>query len=495
MNLLSATFWTSLAGAVLLCLIPKEKKMAIKVIALTTGSICLTLSLLVYFGYDKELGGLQFVLKRPWIPEMGMSFHVGADGINLPLVLLTGFIMFTGILIAWNVEDRTKEFFILFLTLVTGVFGVFVSMDLFLLFIFYELAVVPMYLLIGVWGSTRKEYGAMKLTLYLLVGSAILFVGMLALYVESGMRTFDLLELSNAHFQRNFQIIVFPLVFVGFGILAGMWPLHTWSPVGHVAAPTSVSMLHAGVLMKLGAYGCFRVAMVLFPEGARFWLPWVAMLATVNIVYGSMVAMVQRDFKFVIGYSSVSHMGFVLLGLASMNEVGITGAVLQMFSHGIMTGLFFAIVGRMVYDRTHTRDMEVLGGLAEPLPFANFCFIVGGFASMGLPGLSGFIAELQILIGTWRAYPILAALTGIGIVVTAAYILRVMHKVFYKEPAMEFHHLTPITGFEKLAGIILVANLIMIGLYPSIMINLIRSSVEPLVQTLFPIGIGLKASL
>jgi NADH-quinone oxidoreductase subunit M len=235
--------------------------------------------------------------------------------------------------------------------------------------------------------------------------------------------------------------------------------------------------------------------MVLFPEGARFWLPWIAMLATVNIVYGSMVAMVQRDFKFVIGYSSVSHMGFVLLGLASMNAVGITGAVLQMFSHGIMTGLFFAIVGRMVYDRTHTRDMEVLGGLSGPLPFANFCFIMGGFASMGLPGLSGFVAELQILIGTWRTYPLLAALTGVAIVVTAAYILRVLHKVFYGDLPDKFRYLTPITGFEKVAGIILVANLVIIGLYPSLMIDLIYSTVEPLVRTLFPVGIGLKASI
>jgi len=252
-----------------------------------------------------------------------------------------------------------------------------------------------------------------------------------------------------------------------------------------VAAPTSVSMLHAGVLMKLGAYGCFRVAICLLPQGAVFWLPWVAILATVNIVYGSMVAMVQRDFKFVIGYSSVSHMGFVLLGLASMNPIGVSGAVLQMFSHGIMTGLFFAIVGRMVYDRTHTRDLDELGGLSGPLPFANFCFIVGGFASMGLPGLSGFVAELQILIGTWRRYPLLAALTGIGIVVTAAYILRVMHKVFYGNLGEKLHPLEPITPLEKVAGVILVTNLILIGLFPSVMVNLIYTTVEPLVRGLF----------
>jgi len=496
MNILSATFWASLTGALVICFLKKEQRTTIKMVALVTSVICLGLSLSAYFGYDQSAGGgFQYVLKQPWIPEMGISFHVGANGISLPLVLLTGFIMFTGVLIAWNVDDRTKEFFILFLILVAGVFGVFVSLDLFLLFIFYELAVLPMYLLIGNWGSVRKEYGAMKLTLYLMAGSAVLFLGMLALYVESGIHSFDLIELARVQFPRNFQILVFPLVFVGFGVLAGLWPLHTWSPVGHVAAPTSVSMLHAGVLMKLGAYGCFRVAIVLFPEGGQFWLPWIAILATVNIVYGSMVAMVQRNFKYVIGYSSVSHMGFVILGLASMNEVGVSGAVLQMFSHGIMTALFFAIVGRMIYDRTHTLEMDELGGLSGKLPFANVCFIIGGFASMGLPGLSGFVAELQILIGTWRAYPILAALCGIGIVVTAAYVLRVLHKVFYGEPSDKVLHLAPITGFEKVAGVVLVSLLIIIGLYPSIMVDLIQSSVNPIVSNLFPPGSSLRAGM
>ena len=484
MNLLTLTFWTSLAGALVILLLKKEDYTRIKRTAAVAGFITLFLSFLAYFQYDLRMGGFQFVLKRPWIPALGIDFHVGADGISLPLILLTGFIFYTGVLISWNVNDRPKEFFFLFLTLVSGVFGVFVSLDLFLLFVFYELAVLPMYLLIGVWGSTRKEYGAMKLTLYLLVGSAMIFIGMLAIYFASGLKTFDLVRLSQVEFPLAFQKIVFPLVFVGFGILGGLWPLHTWSPVGHVAAPTSVSMLHAGVLMKLGAYGSFRVAMVLLPEGARFWLPWVAALATVNIVYGSMVAMVQRDFKFVIGYSSVSHMGFVLLGLASMNPIGVSGAVLQMFSHGIMTGLFFAIVGRMVYDRTHTRDLNELGGLSGPLPFANFCFIVGGFASMGLPGLSGFVAELQILIGSWQKYPLLTALTGIGIVVTAAYVLRVLHKVFYGD-LNEKLHVAPITPLEKVAGVILVSNLILIGLYPPIMVNLIYATVQPLIRSLF----------
>jgi len=485
MNILSATIWVSLAGAIVVLFLNKDNHKAIRFTAATSGFVALTLSLLAYFGYNLRHGEMQYVLKRPWIPELGIEFHVGADGISLPLVLLTGFILYTGVLISWNVKDRPKEFFCLFLLLVTGVFGVFVSLDLFLLFVFYELAVLPMYLLIGVWGSTRKEYGAMKLTLYLLVGSALIFIGMLALYFASGLQTFDLLLLSEVQYPLTFQKIVFPLLFVGFGVLGGLFPLHTWSPVGHVAAPTSVSMLHAGVLMKLGAYGCFRVAMVLLPEGAQFWLPAIAVLATVNIVYGAMIAMMQRDFKFMIGYSSVSHMGFVLLGLASMNAVGVSGAVLQMFSHGIMTGLFFAIAGRMVYDRTHTRNLDELGGLSEVLPFACFCFIVGGLASMGLPGLSGFVAELQILIGAWERYPLLAALTGLGIVITAAYILRALHNAFYGDLNPKFQHLEPITSPEKAAGVILMANLLLIGLYPSIMVNMIYTSVAPLIRGLF----------
>ncbi len=483
--ILSALIGVPFAAALTILCVPRENRLLVKQIAAVAGGLCLAISLAVYFTYNQKAGGFQFVERAPWIPQIGATYFLGVDGISLPLVLLTGFIMFTAILISWNVEVRTKEFFALFLILVAGVFGVFMALDLFLLFIFYELAVLPMYLLIGTWGSTRKEYGAMKLTLYLLVGSAFIFIGMLALYFTAGLRSFDLLALNKVDFSRTFQIWVFPPVFIGFAILGGLWPLHTWSPVGHVAAPTSVSMLHAGVLMKLGAYGCLRVAMFLFPEGAQVWLPWLVVLTLVNVLYGSMVAMVQTDFKFVIGYSSVSHMGFVLMGLATMNENGLTGAVLQMFSHGIMTALFFAIVGRMVYDRTHTRDFDKLGGLHKIMPFANVSFVIAGLASMGLPGLSGFVAELQILIGTWQAYPLAAALSGVAIVVTAAYVLRVTHRVFYGKLDPHFEHLAPITRTEKVAASILMGILIGVGLYPSIMVDMIRGGVGAFLSQTF----------
>jgi len=487
-GLLSLTWILPLLGAGTIACIPRDRKTAIRMTAAVTSFLCLAISLLVYFGYNIKIGGFQFVERALWIPQLGMSYHVGGDGLNLPMVLLTGFIMFTGVLIAWNIEDRTKEFYGLFLLLVTGVFGVFVSLDLFLLFMFYELAVFPMYLLIGIWGSVRKEYAAMKLTLYLLVASALIFFGLLILYFLSGpagARTFDIPELANIRFGHTAQMILFPLMFVGFGVLAGMWPLHTWSPVGHVAAPTSVSMLHAGVLMKLGAYGCLRGAIFLFPEGAKAWLPIVAVLAIVNVVYGSMVAMVQKHFKYVIGYSSVSHMGFVVLGLSACNAEAYNGAVLQMFSHGIMTGLLFAIVGRMVYDRTHTLEISELGGLNRIIPFATLAFIVAGMASMGMPGLSGFVAELQILIGVWEAYPVLAALSGIGIVVTAGYILRYIHRVFYGKLDPHFEHLPPITRLEKTAGVILMAVLFIVGLYPPVMTKIIDSGVQPFIRSTF----------
>ncbi|MBI4430350.1 MAG: NADH-quinone oxidoreductase subunit M [Candidatus Omnitrophica bacterium] len=482
--ILSSTIFIPLGAATLVMLMKPQWRREIKIISAMSGVLCLVISAYLCLTYDTAKGGLQFVEMRPWIPTLGASYYLGVDGMNLSLVLLTAFIMLTGVFIAWNIDDRTKEFFALFLILVSGVFGVFVSMDLFLLFIFYELAVLPMYLLIGYWGSTRKEYGAMKLTLYLLAGSALLFFGMLALYFKANIWSFNLTELAKISYPESFQKWVFPFIFVGFAVLGGLWPLHTWSPVGHVAAPTSVSMLHAGVLMKLGAYGCLRVAILTFPQGAQFWAPYIAALTAVNIVYGSMVAMVQTDTKYVIGYSSVSHMGFVILGLCTLNEAGISGAVLQMFSHGIMTGLFFAVVGRFIYDRTHTRELKDLGGLRKPLPWANVAFIIAGLASMGLPGLSGFIAELHILIGVWERFPLIAALCGIAIVITAAYILRVIHRTFYGELNPKFASLPPETIQEKVSVAILCAVLIVVGIYPVVLLDTIHSAVDPTVKLL-----------
>jgi NADH-quinone oxidoreductase subunit M len=404
----------------------------------------------------------------------------------MPMVLLNGLVIFTGALISWNIENRAREYWILLLLLAGGVYGVFVSLDLFLFFVFYELAVLPMYLLIGIWGSTRKEYGAMKLTLYLMGGSAFVILGMVAVYFGSSIHTFDMRALAqSALFPRNFQIAFFPPLFLGFAVLAGMFPFHTWSPTGHVAAPTAVSMLHAGVLMKLGAYGCLRAAMWLLPEGANFWLLPIAIATLINAVYGATIAMTQRDFKFMIGYSSVSHMGLVVFGLAAANEIGLLGSVLQMFAHGVMTALFFAVVGRMVYDRTHTRQFPELGGLARVMPFAAFVFILAGLSSMGMPGFAGFWAEFNIFMGMWQRYPLIAILAAISIPITAAYVLRAVYTVFFGElKNQSFLKLPQLTWQEYVGASILAAVLLIVGLYPAILTEPIQSGVAPIAEAL-----------
>ena len=390
-------------------------------------------------------------------------------------------------LFSWNIERRVNEFFAFYLLLIGSVYGVFLSYDLFLLFVFYEIVIVPKYFLIAIWGSTRKEYGAMKLAIYSFVGSAMVLVALIAAYIVAGAHRMDLATLAGYAYPRHFQMWAFPVMFIGFAILAGLWPFHTWAPTGHVAAPTAASMLLAGVVMKLGAYGCLRVAMTLFPLGLSSWGFHVfgfgswrdvfATLAVIGILYGAMVALVQNDFKFVIGYSSVSHMGFILLGLMTLNQIGLTGAVVQMISHGILAGLLFAVVGRMLYERTHTRELTKLGpmNLNRALPFAAVTFVVAGMASMGLPGFSGFVAELMILIGTWHKSPTLAVLVGVGIVIGVVYVWRAMQKAFFGETvtAVEAYELSPITLPEKLGTGILVASSLAIGLYPQIVLRLI----------------------
>ena len=438
-------------------------------------------------------GELITVANYAWIPSLGINFHLAADGISLCLILLTGIVALTGVLFSWNIEKRTNEFFAFYLLLIGCVYGVFLSYDLFLLFVFYEIVIIPKYFLITGWGSTRKDYGAMKLALYSFIGSAMVLVGLIAAYVVAGGHSMQFNDLAGFAFSPHFQMWEFPLVFVGFAILAGLWPFHTWAPTGHVAAPTAASMLLAGVVMKLGAYGCLRVAMTMFPHGLDPWgfsllglSSWrdvFALLAVIGIVYGALVAMVQKDFKFVIGYSSVSHMGFILLGLMTLNQIGISGAIIQMFSHGILAGLLFATVGRMVYDRTHTRELALLGpmNLNKAIPFAAVTFVVAGMAGMGLPGFSGFVAELMILIGSWRAFPIFAIFVGIGIVIGVVYVWRAMQKAFFAEPgeaAAEHEPFPPITIPERLGAIILVCTSVAIGLYPQMLLKVITPALN-----------------
>ncbi|MBK9945266.1 MAG: NADH-quinone oxidoreductase subunit M [Kouleothrix sp.] len=488
---LSLIWISMLIPAIIMMFLKPEQKYAIRMVGTIFAFVSLVLSLLVYFGYDySSAQKLQFVEELPWLPQVGINYILAADGISMPMLILNGFVIFTGALMSWNIEQRTREYWILLLILTAGVYGVFVSVDLFLFFVFYELAVLPMYLLIGIWGSTRKEYGAMKLTLYLMAGSAMIIIGMIALYFGSGLRTFDMRQLAQvALLPRPFQIAFFPPLFLGFAVLAGMFPFHTWSPTGHVAAPTAVSMLHAGVLMKLGAYGCLRAAMWLMPEGAHVWLLPIAIATLINAVYGATIAMTQRDFKFMIGYSSVSHMGLVVMGLAAGNEIGLIGAVLQMFAHGVMTALFFAVVGRMVYERTHTRQFPELGGMAKIMPFAAFVFILAGLSSMGMPGFAGFWAEFNIFMGMWDRFPLISVLAAISIPITAAYILRAVYTVFFgevKDPS--FYKLPKLTWQEYAGASVLAAVIIITGLYPGILTEMIGSGVRPIAEAIQQAG-------
>jgi len=403
-------------------------------------------------------------------------------------------VMFTGVLISWGdedphvkagIQDRPREFFAFLFLLAGGVFGVFVSLDLFMLFFFYEIAVFPMYLLIAIWGWVKtREYAAMKLTLYLFIGSVVALVGALAMYWTSGLHTFDMLVLEKAGFSQTFQNIWFLPVFLGFAVLGGIWPFHNWSPDGHVAAPTAVSMFHAGVLMKLGAFAALRVGIMLLPEGAKHWSWLIMTFAGVAVVYGAYIAFVQTDLKYMIGFSSVSHMGLVMLGFSTLNPQGLTGAGVQMFSHGIMTALFFAITG-MVYDRSHTRQIPELGGMVKVMPFATVGFIIGGLVSMGMPAFSGFVAEFPIFMGVWQTQWLVAVIASISIVITAAYIMRNIRQVFFGEiPENLEGHVGDVTVLDKVAIATLCILMTGIGLFPGLMVPMVQTGVENILRLL-----------
>lgn len=483
--ILSAIVFTPILSAVLILLIPEDRKTEVRVAALAAAMVAFLMSIWVYFSYDSAVAGYQFVEKYTWLPALGISYHVGVDGISAPLVLLTGLVMFTGVLISWGIDDRPREFFAFLFILATGVFGVFMSLDLFMLFFFYEIAVFPMYLLIAIWGwKQTREYAAMKLTLYLFIGSVVALTGALVMYFTSGLRTFDMLELEQAGFSVAFQQFWFPFVFLGFAVLGGIFPFHNWSPDGHVAAPTAVSMFHAGVLMKLGAFAALRVGIMLLPEGAKAHMWWIILLALVNVVYGAFIASVQTDFKYVIGFSSVSHMGLVMMGFATLSMDGMIGAGVQMFSHGAMTALFFAVVG-MVYDQAHTRDIPKLGGVARIMPFVTVAFIIGGLVSMGMPGFSGFVAEFPIFMGVWATHPWIAIVAVISIVITAGYIIRIIRKVFFGSVPEELEgHLHDVRVLDKVALVVLSVVLLVLGFYPSIMVPMVETGVQNVLRLL-----------
>jgi NADH-quinone oxidoreductase subunit M len=437
-----------------------------------------------------------FVKDYLWYKSLNIHYAVGVDGISVAMIGLTSIVVVAGIFASWEVEFLRREFFVSLILLATGVFGFFISIDLFTIFLFYELAVIPMYLLIGIWGTGPKEYSAMKLTLMLMGGSALLLVGLLGIYFNSspdgGQLTFNILEISKVTIPMSAQRLFFPLTFVGFGVLGALFPFHTWSPDGHASAPTAVSMLHAGVLMKLGGYGAFRVAIFLMPQAAHE-LSWIFIILTAtSVVYGAFGAIVQKDLKYINAYSSVSHCGLVLFAILMMNKTAMNGAVIQMISHGLMTALFFALIG-MIYGRTHTRLINEMGGLMKVIPFLSVCYVIAGLASLGLPGLSGFVAEMTIFFGAFQHpepfYRVVTIVAVSSMVITAVYILRVVAILLLGPTTNDhFNHLPDAKWYEKISVVTLIGSVAAIGLAPLWLSNMIGLSLQPIVTKILAIS-------
>ena len=463
----------------------------IHAVMVTGSSLLLALSVYVVIAFlgmraAGNTAEMLFTDSFMWYAPLNIHYSVGVDGISVAMLLLSSIIVFTGTFASWQMKTDVKEFFMWFCLLSVGVFGFFISIDLFTMFMFYEVALIPMYLLIGVWGTGRKEYSAMKLTLMLMGGSALILIGILGIYFGSGATTMNILEIAQLHnIPVGMQRVWFPIVFIGFGVLGALFPFHTWSPDGHASAPTAVSMLHAGVLMKLGGYGCFRVAMYLLPEAAQE-LSWIfIILTTISVVYGAFSACVQTDLKYINAYSSVSHCGLVLFAILMMNATAATGAVLQMLSHGLMTALFFALIG-MIYGRTHTRDIRQLGGLMKIMPFLSVCYVIAGLANLGLPGLSGFVAEMTIFNGAFMNndtfHRVVTIIACTSIVITAVYILRLVGKILYGTCTNPEHlKLTDATWDEKLAVVVLIVAIAGLGLAPMWVSDMIGDSVLPII--------------
>lgn len=483
-------------GALLILFVPQEKTKAIRGISALAASASLALSLAAYFSYDQKSGGLQFLEHFSWIKSYGINFDLGVDGLSMPMVLLTAIILFSAVFVSWKLDKRVKEFFFYMLVLVGGVFGVFMSRDLFLMFLFIELAVIPKFILINVWGSKNKDYAAIKYTLYLLGGSAVALVAIIALYVYAGnpvkglgINTFDIVKLASVKYDVAFQKFAFLLLLIGFGVLVPIWPLHRWTPDGHSAAPTAISMILAGVIMKLGGYALIRIGINFFPEGAHFWAPLIAVLATVNAVYVAFVAMSQKDVKYVVANSSISHMGYVLIGIASLNAAAINGAAAQMFAHGIMAALFFALVGN-IYDKAHTRLIADFGGLAHQMPKAAAIFMIAGLASLGLPGMFNFVAEFSVFIGAIQVFPVLSVISIFAVVITAIYVLRVAQQVFFGPRNEKWDHLEDVKGVEMIPLVLLSVVLLTLGIYPKIIMDMISGGVLPLAEKIVSSNIG-----
>lgn len=470
-------------AALIIVFLPKEEGKTIKIVSAIGTFVAFALSIYVFVAYNRAAGGMQFQMIIPWTKDLGVNLAFGVDGISLPMLLLTNLIGFSAVYASWNIDKRVKEFFILLLTLITGVMGTFIAMDLFIFFLFYEIVVIPLYIMVIIWGSTKrvsKEYAGMKLTIYLLIGSAFLLVGMVALYLKAGANTFMFTTLASPQVQAlldpGFQKVAFGLILFGFGTLISMFPFHSWSPDGYAGAPTAVSMIHAGVLKKIGGYGLIRLGLLVLPIGTKFWAPVIAVLAVANILYAAFIALAQKDLKYVVGYSSVSHMGDVLIAFAALNPTSINGAVAMMFAHGVMAALFFSMIG-FIYEKTHTRNIPDLGGLAHQMPRLATGFLIAGMAGLGLPGTINFVAEFTIFIGSVRTIPVQAVIGIVGIIFTAVYTLRVIANVLFGPRRPEWDHLKDIRGPELVPMVIGVFTLFLTGMFPNIIMQMINSGI------------------
>jgi NADH-quinone oxidoreductase subunit M len=504
------------AGALGLICVSNRQPMLVRGIAASAAFVSLVASLYIFYGYDPVQGGFQFVQKFAWSKELGIALYLGVDGIGTPLVLASSILLFAGIFVSWHIKDRAKEFYIWLLILAAATIGVFMSLDLFFLYFFYEMSVIPMYLLLGMWGShtkqylemtdpeglkqrdsvgfifnfgsNSKEYAAMKLVLFLSAFAVAALMGILLIYKFSGLNTFDILVLREQANLMNIPVlgttldkIIWVLVFFGFASIAPIWPLHSWSPVGHAAAPAATSMLHAGVLMKLGHFSIIRVAFEILPETTRELMPIAAVLCMFSIIYGGFVAFYAKDTKYVIGYSSSSHMGYVFLGMAALNYISLSGAIIYMFAHAMATGMLFAMAG-WVYDQTHTRDIPSLGGLSNKMPFISGCFIVGCMASIGMPGTINFVAEIMIVVGSWNKYPLQVIVAMLGIVLTLAYLFKMMRGLFYGPMNQKYSHAHDAVGtVDRLPLLMMITISIGFGIFPMHLYEVVRSGVDPLI--------------
>jgi len=479
-NILTLITFIPIAGAIVLAVYPKRVEKSAKYIALVTSLIVLGLATYLWVIFDPSVGGMQFVEKYQWISNVNIYYHLGVDGISMPMVFLTTLLTVLGVLVSWNIDNKPKAFFALLLLLEVGMLGVFLSLDFILFYVFWELVLLPMYFLIGIWGSANRLYAAIKFFIYTLLGSVLMLVGILMIYFNSGLQTFNMLELANAGMGTNLQNWIFFLLFMGFAIKVPMFPFHTWLPDAHTEAPTAGSVILAGVLLKMGSYGFIRISMPILPEATKAWAPAIAVLAVIGIIYGALACLIQKDLKRLIAFSSVSHMGFVMLGIASLTPTAVNGAVLQMFNHGCITGMLFLIVG-MVYDRTHTREIAAMGGFANKIPLLSGILAFTAFASLGLPGLSGFWGEFLVLFGTYNQgtlfSKVMVYLAVIGIVLGAAYLLWMLQRVIFGNYNNNLGELKRITWIEMVTLAPLIIIIIFVGVYPTPLIDMINNSV------------------